>query len=375
MAGAKSFSIPNVVREGIVLASDYISSSDLLRVHIQNKRPDLDSIHMVILKDAQIVYFNKMPCRLPSFLFKVELPSNPGTLNIFILDKKYQILAEKTQVIDTLGSNFFIDAKRSFTFPSSQLFLYNRKYEYEKGLAFSGSILKKNGAEFFKPTDIKFFLSETLLDSAVVKPQVFSINTKDKFKIEGLDFKGEKKLSYLCDNCRVTFDSTFTLPLISPSYLPINWKLVSINSSEINQRSLELPSKSNFQSSILLDEVQVRASKQFDPLNKFSQSTPSFTLKSALVQSYLNTLEEDPIKNIKKQFCKGADNIKIIINNIEEKSIDGISPFNIEKLEIFKGTDAALFNCDCAINVVLKKETDPKAMESIILNGYYSNHN
>ncbi len=375
LAGAKSFSIPNVVREGIVLASDYISSSDLLRVHIQNKRPDLDSIHMVILKDAQIVYFNKMPCRLPSFLFKVELPSNPGTLNIFILDKKYQILAEKTQVIDTLGSNFFIDAKRSFTFPSSQLFLYNRKYEYEKGLAFSGSILKKNGAEFFKPTDIKFFMSETLLDSALVKPQVFSINTKDKFKIEGLDFKGEKKLSYLCDNCRVTFDSTFTLPPISPSHSPINWKLVSINSSEINQRSLELPSKSNFQSSILLDEMQVRASKPFDPLNKFSQSTPSFTLKSSLVQSYLNTLEEDPIKNIKKQFCKGVDNIKIIINNFEEESIDGISPFNIEKLEIFKGADATLFNCSCAINVILKKETDPKTIESIILNGYYSNRN
>ncbi|MCP9756519.1 carboxypeptidase-like regulatory domain-containing protein [Lacihabitans sp. CCS-44] len=373
LAGSKTFNMPDVLSEGIVMATDYISSTDHLRVHIQNKRPDLDSIYLVILKNAQVFYFNKIPCRLPSFLFKIELPSQASTLNVFLLDNQYQILAEKTQVIDTVGTDFFTDVKRSFTFSKSQLFEFNRKYDYEKELSFAGNIFKKNGAELSKPADIKFIISDIKEDTATGQPHVFAINTKDKFRISGLDFYGDKKLSYLCDHCQVVFDSTFSLPPILPINKPINWKIVIGNSMEIGRRSLEIPSNSIQKGSILLEEVLVKATKLYDPLNKFSQSSPAFILNSTLVQSYLNTLEENPMKKIKNQFCKGADSIKLIINNVEEESIDGISPFNIEKLEIYKGTDAALFNCGCAINIVFKKEANTNHMDSIIINGYYRN--
>ncbi|WP_255065976.1 carboxypeptidase-like regulatory domain-containing protein [Lacihabitans sp. LS3-19] len=226
LGGNKSFKMPAVEKKGMVLAADYISSTEKLRMQIQNKGLTIDSVNIAIVKSGQIVYYNKIINNLNSYVLNLDIPFQSSNLSIFLLDEDFEVIAEKTQLVDSMSKDYFIKSNLTFKEPISYMFDYDRKYEYEKGLKVSGTVLKSNGTVFIKPVDIKFMVSDDVSDTTNVKPQIFDINTLDKFEIEGLDFFGKKQLTYICNKCEVNLDTIPSLPPVFAEQRPINWTLL-----------------------------------------------------------------------------------------------------------------------------------------------------
>lgn len=66
--------------------------------------------------------------------------------------------------------------------------------------------------------------------------------------------------------------------------------------------------------------------------------------------------------------------VKVIIDNFENPMniLDDIRVGTIEKIDVYKNTDAAIYNCDIAINITLfSSRSFIYKNDSYIVNGYH----
>ncbi|WP_255079670.1 hypothetical protein [Lacihabitans sp. CCS-44] len=377
-SGSKVFEIQNIKPSGTNIIVDNLSNKDRLRVMVQSTEmlKTKDPFYFIINQHNQNVYLSTFENKKDVFLFFIDKNILPeGILDCYLI-KNTEILASRT-IYNSFSAKANVDLDTEFLTKKPENFFYNnRKFLPEKGLSIGGTLKKVSGKELKKEETLTVLLADTNVDSIANNYESIFVKTKGKFKIDNLDFYGKKRATFVCPLAQIEVDSLADIPLILTKAEPINWKMVSTD-YEMQKRKDEIIEgilEESKKSSISLEEIVVKAKKNFDPFNKFGNASPQVLLDNKDVVVFPQTT--DLIEYITKYRC-GGQAAKVIINgNLELTKHDNLLDFfigNIEKVEIFRAAEAAIFNCNCAINVVMYgPRSFLKEYKQQIIEGYYT---
>ena len=376
----RNFEIPEIKSSGVSLLIDNISNKEKVKVIIQNSADFVskDSLYFVIVNKSEIVQFLNFENIKPHLLFSFEKQKLPaGTLQAYLFNEKGEIISSRFfENKHKERPNLDLNLSLIQSLPE-RLSPKTIKYYPERGLSIKGRIQKISGKELKKEEKFTVILSNLNSDTSSANSETIFVESKGNFIINDLDFYGKKQATFVSPYAIIEVDTTIEIPSILAEKKPVNWKLVS-SELEMERRKEALINaqiEESRRNSISLDEVTIKAKKFIDPFNKFGNAVPQTVLDDKDVAVFPQMT--DMIAYLLKYKCSGQ-RAKVILNgNTELRKEDNLLDFfigNIEKVEIFKDAEAALFNCNCAINVVMYgSRSFLKENKTLIVEGYYSN--
>ncbi|MES2795001.1 MAG: carboxypeptidase-like regulatory domain-containing protein [Bacteroidota bacterium] len=384
LAEGKRYFFTETQNKGTVLTIDNVSSSEKIKVFIQNKglENQADTLTVALIKEGEVLFWQSFLNNKPAIILNIPKDNFFGFLSIYLVDKNGNSVAEREILLEEnidFVENVRKDRELIGEKPTHFLEV-NRELPFwdEKGIAIKGSIIKTNGKPNKKPVKVSMMLSSLPTDSLRQARQSFSLETLSHFSFEDLHFYGSKQADFSALNNRVMIDTSISIPTIYKENLPVNWQLIQ-NIEELEKRQDELLTESLItqKKEVLLDEVKVTAKKE-DPF-AIEGISPTYTMegKEIINQPYMKDILSLMMKPVENRFSK----IAVFIDNqmLTSEEIENInpilSPAVVENIVIFEYVMPTTYNRgnDCAIVINTRKgvlNPSNKQNQTFIVKGY-----
>jgi CarboxypepD_reg-like domain len=382
----KKYFLPKPAKKGTVLTIDNLSSSEKLKVFIQNKGLDneQDTLTLAIVRDGEILAWQSFLNNKPALILNIQKENLIGPSEVYLVDKKRNIIAQRHILVEenVEFEDIVKNDRELISVKPNDFFWINEKLPFidEKGISIKGQIKRMNGKPNKNPVKLSLILSSLPTDSTKTPKQTHTYEVLNNFEFADLEFYGKKQATFIAPENRVIVDTTNSIPAIYPERLPINWPLIMNKKADadMERRKDELfeASLKGTKRETMLEEIKVFGNK----LAKYQVDniTPNYVIEENQIINKPNMKDVIAfLKMSRKRFSK----IMVFLDSYNLSPDDNIDdmiwPAAVENIKIFEYTIPATYTlggaAECVIVINSRRGASGgsyKRNETVIVRGY-----